>query len=30
MLQETVEQVRKASAERALLQAQQQTDVNSP
>jgi hypothetical protein len=30
MLQETVEQVRKASAERASLQAQQQVDVNSP
>ena len=26
MLQQTVEQVRKASAERAVLQAQQQTD----
>ncbi len=30
MLQETVDQVRKSSAERAFLQAQQQTDVNSP
>jgi len=30
MLQQTVEQIRRASAEREFLRAQQQTDVNSP
>lgn len=30
MLQQTVEQIRRASAEREFLRTQQQTDVNSP
>ena len=30
MLQQTVEQIRRASAERESLRTQQQTDVNSP